>query len=192
MATVEPSVKRVPIERHLDLRNCLDDLVADGRIDRGDANLLAGTTRNLADSKLHPLTYIAKKNLRDLALPGKTLDEESLTRWLAEKSGQPYYHIDPLKINAARITDSISFAFAKRHHILCLEVHPDEIVIASTQPFVSDWISGIEHTTKKKVRRVVAKPSEITRYMAEFYSLARSVSKATTDDFGSNININNL
>jgi len=192
MATVEPTVKRAPIERHLDLRNCLDDLVADGRMDRGDANLLAGTTRNLADSKLHPLTYISKKNLRDLATPGKTLDEESLTRWLAEKSGQPYYHIDPLKINAARVTDSISFAFAKRHNILCLEVHPDEIIVASAQPFVSEWISGIEHTTKKKVRRVVAKPSEITRYMAEFYSLARSVSKATADDFGSNININNF
>ena len=192
MAIVEPSAKRGHAEIHLDLRNCLDDLVADGRLDRGDANLIAGTTRNMQDAKLHPLTYISKKNLRDLANPGKTLDEESLTRWIAEKAGQPYYHIDPLKINSARVTESISFAFAKRHNILCLEVKPDEIVIASAQPFISEWVSGVEHTTKKKVRRVVARPSEINRYMTEFYSLAKSVSKAFADDASNNININNF
>jgi general secretion pathway protein E len=184
--------QRAPVERHLDLRNCLDDLVADGRMDRGDANMLSGTTRNLADSKLHPLTYIAKKNLRDMASPGKTLDEEVLTRWLALKADQPYYHIDPLKINAARVTDVMSFAFAKRHGILCLEVYPDEVVIASGQPFLSEWVTSVEHTAKRKVRRVIARPSEIARYLTEFYSLAKSVSKATADDFGNNFSINNF
>lgn len=192
MATVDPSVKRAHAEIYLDLRNCLDDLVADGRLERGDANLLAGTTRNMQDAKLHPLTYIGKKNLRDLANLGKALDEESLTRWLADKSGQPYFHIDPLKINSARVTEFISFAFAKRHNILCLEVRPEEIVVASAQPFISEWVAGVEHTTKKKVRRVVARPSEIARYMTEFYSLAKSVSKAFADDASSNININNF
>jgi general secretion pathway protein E len=186
------TVQRATIERHLDLRNCLDDLVADGRMDRGDANMLAGTTRNLADSKLHPLTYIAKKNLRDMANPDRTLDEEVLTRWLALKAEQPYYHIDPLKINAARVTDVMSFPFAKRHGILCLEVHPDEVVIASGQPFLSEWVSSVEHTAKRRVRRVIARPSEIARYLTEFYSLAKSVSKATADDFGNNINLNNF
>jgi hypothetical protein len=49
MATADTSAKRPHAEIHLDLRNCLDDLVADGRLDRGDANILAGTTRNLTD-----------------------------------------------------------------------------------------------------------------------------------------------
>ena len=192
MAATDAPTKRQPFERHLDLRNCLDDLVADGRVERGDANLLSGTTRNLEDSKLHPLAYIAKKNLRDMANPGKTLDEETLTRWLAQKAQQPYYHIDPLKINAARVTEVVSFAFAKRHGILCLEVHPEEVVVASAQPFVSEWITGVEHTAKRKVRRVVSKPTDIARYMTEFYSLAKSVSKAIGEDFGNNININNF
>lgn len=180
------------VERMLDLRSCLDDLVADEKMDKGDANLLAGTTRNAVDAKLHPLTYIAKKNLQDASHPGRTLTEESLSRWMAEKAGQAYYHIDPLKVNAARVTDMVSFAYAKRHGILCLEVHPEEIVIASAQPYISEWLSSVEHTAKRKVRRVVAQPSEIQKYMTEFYSLAKSVSKATADNFGNNVNINNF
>jgi len=193
VAITEKTSPRPPVpERHLDLRSFLDDLVKDERMDRGDANLLAGTSRSPADAKLHPLTYIAKKNLQDADHPGKALTEERLTRWLAEKSGQPYYHIDPLKVNAARVTEMVSFAFAKRHGILCLEVHPEEIVVASAQPYISEWVPSVEHTAKRKVRRVVAQPSEIQRYMIEFYTLAKSVSKATAENFGNNVNLNNF
>jgi len=193
VAITEINPPRTPIaERHLDLRSFLDELVRDECMDRGDANLLAGTSRSPTDAKLHPLTYIAKKNLLDPKHPGKALTEERLTRWLAEKSGQPYYHIDPLKVNAARVTDMVSFAFAKRHGILCLEVHPEEIVVASAQPYISEWVASVEHTAKRKVRRVVAQPSEVQRYMTEFYSLAKSVSKATADNFGNSVNLNNF
>lgn len=192
MAVNEKAPNRAPVERFLDLRGCLDELVADGLLERGDANLLASSPRNAADAKLHPLTYIGNKNLSNQAQAGKSLDEETLARWLAAKAGQPYYHIDPLKINAARVTEMISFAFAKRHGILCLEIHPEEIVVTSGEPYISEWISSIEHTSKRKVRRVVSKPSEISRYMTEFYSLARSVSKATSENFGNNISINNF
>jgi len=179
-------------ERHLDLRSCLDDLVKEGRVEQGDANLIAGTPRSGDDAKLHPIAYIAKKNLSDHANEGKTLDEETLTRWLADKAGQPYFHIDPLKIDAASVTSVVSFAYAKRHQILCVEVRKDEVVIASAQPFMSDWVESIEQTSKKMVQRVVAKPTEISRYLTEFYSLASSVSKAIQDDFGQNMNMTNF
>ena len=188
----KPPQRNTQVSRFMDLRSFLDELAADGRLDRSDANLLGGAGRNAADAKLHPLTYIARKNLRDAAHPGKTLSEESLARWLAEKAGQAYYHIDPLKINAARATEFISFAFASRHGILCLEILPDEIVVASGQPFISDWVSTVEHASKRRVRRVVAQPSEIQRYMTEFYTLAKSVSKATLDSAGATNAINNF
>jgi len=193
VAITEKNSPRNPVaERFLDLRSFLDDLVTDELMNRGDANVLAGTSRSPTDAKLHPLTYIGIKGLQDASNPGKVLTEERLARWLAEKSGQPYYHIDPLKVNAARVTDMVSFAFAKRHGILCLEVHPEEIVVASGQPYISEWVPSIEHTAKRKVRRVVAQPSEIQRYMTEFYSLAKSVSKATAENFGNNVNLNNF
>jgi general secretion pathway protein E len=174
--------------RQLDLRGCLDDLLKDGKISQEDANLLSGTTRSKEEALQHPLVYISNRQMVDPST-GKKHDEETLARWLADKADQPYYHIDPLKIQAATVTEPVSFAYAKRHHILCVEVHQDELVIASAQPWLSDWIDSIEQTTRKMVRRVVAKPSDIARYTTEFYSLASSISQASEENFGHSASI---
>ena len=179
-------------ERLLDLRNTLDDLVADGLMDRRDANFLSGTPRSRDNALLHPITFIAKNNLQDQQRPGKLLDEERLTRWMSEKSGQPYYHIDPLKIDVSKTTEVMSFAFAKRHQILCVQVSKDEILIASSQPWICAWEVDLKHTARRDIRRVVVKPSELSRSTVEFYSLAKSVSDASDMDYGNNIGIGNF
>jgi general secretion pathway protein E len=186
------AAKASPPERLLDLRNTLEDLVTDGLMDRRDANFLAGTPRSRDNALLHPVTFIGKNNLPDQQRPGKLLDEERLTRWMAEKSGQPYYHIDPLKIDVSKTTEVMSFAFAKRHQILCVQVSKDEIVIASSQPWISAWEVDLKHTARRDIRRVVVKPSELSRSTVEFYSLAKSVSDAGDMDYGNNINIGNF
>jgi general secretion pathway protein E len=181
-----------PPERHLDLRNCLNDLASDGLIDKRDANLLAGTPRSRENALLHPLTFIAKQNLQDQLRPGKLLDEERLARWLADKSGQPYFHIDPLKVNVTAITDLISFAFAKRHQILCLAVDKEEMIVASNQPWMYNWEADLAHTARRTIKRVVSKPSDLLRYTTEFYSLSKSVSSASDQDQGHNASIGNF
>jgi general secretion pathway protein E len=179
-------------ERLLDLRNTLDDLVADGLMDRRDANYLAGSPRSRDNALLHPITFIAKSNLPDQQKPGKLLDEERLTQWMAEKSGQPYYHIDPLKVDVSKTTEVMSFAFAKRHQILCVQVGKDEILIASSQPWIYAWEADLKHTARRDIRRVVVKPSDLTRSTVEFYSLAKSVSDASDMDYGNSIGIGNF
>ncbi len=181
-----------PPERLLDLRNTLDDLVADGLLDRRDANFLAGTPRSRENALLHPLTYIAKMNLQDQQRPGKLLDEDRLTLWLAEKAGQPYYHIDPLKIDVTKTAAVMSFAFAKRHQILCVQVGKDEMVVASSQPWVYAWEADLKQTSRRDIRRVVAKPSDLMRYTVEFYSLSQSVSDASETDYGNSVNFGNF
>ncbi len=165
-------------DRVLDLRNLINDLVADGRLSQADANLLAGATRTREQAAMHPLTYIASQSLDDQAQPGKMLDANSLTYWLADRAGLPVVHIDPLKIDVAAITDVMSYAFARRHNILCIDVTPEEVVVATTQPFVSGWEPQVEHVARRRVRRVMADPAEIERHMVEFYTLSRSVSGA--------------
>ncbi|MCB1615083.1 MAG: type II/IV secretion system protein, partial [Pseudomonadales bacterium] len=179
-------------ERFIDLRNCLNELVRDGLIDQRDANFLSGSPRGREEALLHPLTYIGNKNLDNLKEPGKKLDEETLTRWLAEKAGQPYFNIDPLDINVSAVTEVVSFAYAKRHQLLCVGVTKDLVTIATAQPWVRSWEEGIEHISRRRVRRVVAKPSDIQRYMVEFYSLAKSVSSAVSEGGGHNIGIGNF
>ena len=163
------------MDRLLDIRSILDDLVNDNRIQQGEANQVAGTTRSREQATLHPLTYIASLALDDVAAAGGKLSEEVLCEWLAEKSQLPLYHIDPLKVRVNEVTEAMSFAFAKRHGILCVDVTTDVVIVAVSQPFMSGWEEQIEHITRKPVKKVFANPADIARYTIEFYSLSRSV-----------------
>lgn len=169
----------VAVGRSVDLRNLLDDLVADQRIAQTDANFIAGQSRTREQAVMHPLSYIASQRLDDTSQAGRVLDEHVLSQWLAEKAGLTLFHIDPLKIKAAEVTEVMSYAFAKRHGILCVALTPDEIVVACKQPFMAEWEPQLEHVARRRVRRVFAVPSDIERYMIEFYSLSRSISGAS-------------
>src|SRR5690606_35401823 len=172
--------------RVLDLRALLNDLVNDGLLNQDDANAIAGAVRTREQSAMHPLAYIAGQQLVDRR-SGKTLDLERLSGWLAERAGLALFHIDPLKIKVAQVTEVMSYAFAKRHGILCVGVSPDEVTVATTQPYMTDWMPQLEHTARKAVRRVFANPEDIGRFMVEFYTLSRSVSGATGMAGASNV-----
>ncbi|HTF83220.1 MAG TPA: GspE/PulE family protein [Cellvibrio sp.] len=169
----------VVFEGVLDLRRLVTDLVADDRLKQTDANMLLGTTRSREQAMMHPLSYIASQNFDDLKRPTKTLDGDALTEWLAEKAKMPVVHIDPLKIDVPKVTEVMSYAFAKRHGILCVQVTQDHVIIACTQPFITGWEPQIEHVARKTVKRVIANPTDIERHTVEFYTLARSVSRAS-------------
>ena len=125
------------LDRVLDLRGLINDLVADGRMKQADANMLLGASRTREQAIMHPLAYIATQNLDDVQRPGKTLDSDTLTEWLATKARLPLFHIDPMKIDVAKCTEVMSYAFAKRHGILCVQVNQDHVLVACTQPFMS-------------------------------------------------------
>jgi len=167
------------VGRVLDLRNLLDDLVDDGRLTAEDANLVAGQSRTREQVLMHPLSYIGSQNLEDRLGVCKSLDEVNLTQWLADRTQLSVVHIDPLRIQVAAVADVMSYAFAKRHGILCVEVNSDEVVVACSQPYANEWVEQLEHVARRQVRRVVAQPSDIQRYLIEFYSLAKSISGAS-------------
>ncbi|MFI2812947.1 MULTISPECIES: GspE/PulE family protein [Microbulbifer] len=166
-------------DRILDLRGLLEDLVEQGLVSREDANRLIGTPRSAEQAQMHPLSYIASCELENRQVPGKVLSATVLTDWLAESAGHSVYHIDPLKINVASVTEVMSFQFAKRHEILCVEANKDSLLVATAQPFTAGWEDQLEHTSGRSVRRVVADPADIQRYCVEFYSLSRSISGAS-------------
>ena len=166
-------------EKVLDLRSVIDDLVNDGRMSQADANILLGANRTRSQTAMHPLAYVASQGIDDQARPGKLLDGEALTQWMAQRAGLPVFHIDPLKIDVSKVTSVVSYAFAKRHSILCVGVTPDEVLIACAQPFLTGWEPQVEHVARRKVTRVFANPADVARYQIEFYTLARSVSGAS-------------
>ncbi len=165
-------------DRILDLRTLLTDLHRDGRIDSESMNRLLGTSRTPEQALLHPLTYIADQALADQMRPGKLLDELTLTSWLADKSQLQLFHIDPMKLQVADLAGVMSYQFAKRHDLLCVKISADELTLAVGQPFVEAWIEQLAQTSQRRIKRVLALPSDIARYRIEFYSLAKSISGA--------------
>ena len=166
-------------DRWLDLGDILRELVSQQRIDQQTAEQCLLLRRGSANPQQHPLEFLAAQSVDDLSRPGRKLDLDSLTRWLAEYSGQPFYRIDPLKVDVASVTPLMSYAFAQRNKILAVAVSPDEVTVASAQPFVHSWESNLTHVLPRPIKRVVASPADITRYTQEFFRLARSVTGAS-------------
>ncbi|PTQ68749.1 GspE/PulE family protein [Pseudomonas sp. GV071] len=169
-------------DRTLDLNDLLRELVAQGRLVQDTAEQLLAIRRSSSNAQQHPLEFIALQQVDDLSRPGKKLDLETLTIWLANLAGQPYMRIDPLKINVAAVTPLMSYAFAQRHKILAVAVDNEAVTVASAQPFVASWEANLTHVLKRPIKRVVANPTDIQRFTVEFFRLAKSVSGASAVD----------
>jgi general secretion pathway protein E len=169
-------------DRPLDLNDLLRDLVAQGFIDQDSVEDAVKLRRTSVNFQLHPLEFLAAQQFDNLQRPGKKLDLETLTSWLAQQAGQPYMRIDPLKINVAAVTPLMSYAFAQRHKILAVAVDRESVTIASAQPYISAWEADLTHVLKLPIKRVIANPIDIQRLTVEFFRLAKSVSGANAVD----------
>jgi general secretion pathway protein E len=161
----------------LDWRSLVGWLREDGVISADEAERTI-TRCASAHSAQHPLQRLSVVGMARQA-DGHLLDAELLTQWLAERSGLSYMRIDPLKVDVGKVADVMSAAYAERHKVLPVQVGPTEVVVATAEPFVRDWVSEVERQTRKTVRMVVSSPTEITRYTAEFFALAKSVRAAS-------------
>ena len=161
----------------LDWRRLVEWLQLDGVISVAEAQRVTARCAQ-AESAQHPLLRLASVSVRR-ASDDRALDVELLTQWLARRAGLEYLRIDPLKVDVARVADTMSAAYAERHRILPLQVGPAEVLVAVTEPFVLDWVAEVERQSRRSVRRVLASPLEIQRYMAEFFALAKSVRAAS-------------
>jgi general secretion pathway protein E len=170
------SVKHPPAGP-LDWRHLVHWLQADGIISEQEAARTVARCSQ-AESAQHPLLRLASVSIRRMS-DEKPLDIEALTQWLAGRAKLDYLRIDPLKVDVGKVADMMSAAYAERHKILPVLVNPTEIVIATAEPYVTDWLSEVERQSRRAVRRVVANPQDIHRYTVEFFALAKSVKAAS-------------
>ena len=166
----------------LDWRTLVDWLRDDQVISADEARRTIARCSS-AHSAQHPLQRLAVVAMARAA-DGHLLDAEALTQWLAERAGLSYLRIDPLKVDVGKVADVMSAAYAERHKVLPVQVSPVEVVVATAEPFIRDWVSEVERQTRKTVRLVVASPQEISRYTAEFFALAKSVRAANKSGGG--------
>jgi len=166
-------------ERRLTLAEVVKELIGDGLVPREEADRLVVDRRAYRAGAQHPLVAVAEQKWRSAQPPHKLLTLEALTEWYAPKVGLAYFHIDPLKINFASVTEIMSSAYAERFKILSVEAGPKRAVIATAEPHIREWEPELQRIHRVEIERVFANPLDIQRYIVEFYNLARSVKKAT-------------
>jgi general secretion pathway protein E len=161
----------------LDWRMLVGWLREDGVISADEAARTVARCAS-AHSAQHPLQRLAVVGMAREA-DGHVLDIEQLTQWLAGRSGMDYFRIDPLKVDVGKVADVMSAAYAERHKVLPVQVGVAEVVVATAEPFIRDWVPEVERQTRKSVRLVLASPMDVARYTAEFFALAKSVRAAS-------------
>ena len=166
----------IPPSGPLDWRRLVEWLAEDGVIDAQEAQRTI-TRCAQVQSAQHPLVRLASVSMTRLA-DGKPLDIDTITQWLAGRAGLAYFRIDPLKVDVGKVADSMSAVYAERHKVLPVQVTAAEVVVATSEPFVTDWVQEVERQSRRSVRLVVANPLDITKFTAEFFSLAKSIKNA--------------
>ncbi|MDB5743434.1 MAG: type secretion system protein [Polaromonas sp.] len=166
----------------LDWRKLVEWLAEDGIISAVDAQRTIARCSQVQSAQ-HPLVRLASIGMTRVS-DGKPLDAETITQWLAGRAGMGYLRIDPLKVDVGKVADSMSAVYAERHKILPVQVTPHELVVATSDPFVTDWVAEIERQSRRRVRLVVANPQEISKFTAEFFALAKSVKAALKSSGG--------
>ncbi|WP_414691744.1 GspE/PulE family protein [Noviherbaspirillum sp.] len=170
-----------PAARRIDLNQLFTWLMADAIIDKAVAkakyNEAQALLRN-ATVTMHPLTAVAQCKLQSATAPHKLLTLDWLTEWMATKVNLPFFRIDPLRIDFTRVADVMSATYATRFSILPVDMTATEVVVATTEPYITEWEAEIAKITRRNVKLVVANPLDIAQYTAQFFTLAKSIKGA--------------
>ena len=166
--------------RHMELDFLLQELQRDGFIDVDDAESCRRSAQIKRRTPLPPLALIGALKLENRQVLGEVISLEALTSWVAAKSGLPYHHIDPLKLEVHAITGlNLPLAYLERFNIMPIKVTNERVVMATAEPFVDEWVKELSQVLKKKIERVIVNPVDIQRYRQEFFALAESVKGAS-------------
>ena len=167
--------------KNLDLQQIFTWLLADGVVEKANVKKqfaqAQGIFRN-ATIAMHPLTAVAQCKLLSAFPPHRLITLDWLTEWMAGKVNLPFFRIDPLKIDFTKVADVMSASYAARFNILPVDLTPTELIIATADPYRTEWEAEIAKITRRNIKLVIANPLEIAQYTAQFFSLAKSIKGA--------------
>ncbi|MFC5509687.1 GspE/PulE family protein [Massilia jejuensis] len=193
------SLPRSPARpRKLDLQVIFSWLLADGIVEKDAVKAhfaqAQGILKNAAGS-MHPLTAVAQCKLVSGQPPHRLLTLDILSEWCAAKVGIPFIRIDPLKIDFTRVADMMSASYAARFNILPVDIGPAALTVATADPFALEWEAEIAKVARRRIDLVLANPLDISQYISQFFSLAKSIrdaSKGNSQDLALRSNFEQL
>jgi general secretion pathway protein E len=114
------------------------------------------------------------------------IDEELITRTLADEMGLPYVHLDPLQLDYKLVTESFGGPFAERNLIIAIDESRKAFTVAVADPWNDDLLVELARAKGKEIRPVLAQKQQILRVIVEFHGFRRSM-RAAEDEFTSDL-----
>jgi general secretion pathway protein E len=167
--------------RRLDLQTIFSWLLSDGIVEKDKVKAhfaqAQGILKNAAGS-MHLLTAVAQCKLVSHQPPHRLLTLDVLSEWCAAKVGLPFIRIDPLKIDFTKVADVMSASYAARFNILPVDISATTLTVATADPFSTEWEAEIAKVARRRIELVLANPLDISQYISQFFSLAKSIRDA--------------
>ncbi len=179
-------IKTSSLERILDL------LVTQEIVEQEKASMISSLVSAQDRKNLHPIEIIANRQWANKSKPEQVITLDFLTDWLAAESGLERYYFDPLRMDVTSCTSIMSYAYASRFKILAVKVSPEEVLIAVTDPFNTEWKDELDRIVARPISTVLANPKDLNSYLLEFYSVSKAMDNAGSNQGQLPSNLQNL
>ena len=113
--------------------------------------------------------------------PEMLVDEELVTRTVAEDLGIPYTHLDPLNLDYKMVTETFGGPFAERHLVVPVAETDTELTLAVANPWDTALLENIASVKGKQINAVVSQKQQILQVIIEFHGFRRSMRAAELD-----------
>jgi general secretion pathway protein E len=176
-----PAAPQKTRPKSLDLQTIFSWLLADGIVEKANVKAQYAQAQAIlknAVGSMHPLSAVAQCKLVSALAPHRMLTLDMLSEWSAGKVNLPFIRIDPLKIDFTKVADVMSASYAASFNILPVELTGTRLLVATADPFATEWQAEIAKISRRQIDLVIANPLDISQYISQFFSLAKSIKDA--------------
>ena len=120
-----------------------------------------------------------------LSAPGgrEPLDQDRITEAVATFAGFPYRKVDPLRVDMALATRTVSRPYAQKHLVLPIEKGArGQLVVAVANPFDRELFENLRLLAGLPIEPVLSSKADILKLITEIYGFKRTLAQAA-DDF---------
>jgi len=113
---------------------------------------------------------------------GRTLDQDKISEVVAAAAGVGYKKIDPLKLDMALATRTVSKPYAQKHVLLPLErTDAGTLVVAVANPWDRELLENLHRLAGMPIEPVLSAKADILKAIADIYGFKRTLAQAATD-----------
>lgn len=137
--------------------------------------------RHRVDYRVTETELVAFFRFRRLDQPDELVDEELITRTLADSVGLPFVHLDPLQLDYKLVTEAFGGPYAERHLVIAIDEAPNSLTVAVADPWDDNLLRDLARFKNKEIHPVLAEKSRLLQVIIEFHGFRRSMLKAETE-----------